>query len=135
MRPASIVNFERIYLGVIVLGLINAYISWDHSLAVLAAQPVPFGAGFLIATIAASVAIQLLLWFFIAHRRSALAKWILVVLVSIGVMVQVLAFVTRPSPLALPQILTIAATVLQIAAVWMLVRRDAVEWFGRRGEA
>jgi hypothetical protein len=70
MRPASIVNFERLYLGAIVVGLVNAYISWDHSLAVLGAQPtVQFGPTFLLATIAGGLVIQLLLWFFIARAR------------------------------------------------------------------
>lgn len=131
MRPTSIVNFERLYLGAIALGVINSFLSWDRSLALLRAQPtVQFGPGFLIATATIGVAIQLLLWFFIARRGSVAAKWIFIVLVAIGLLALTLSFVRNPTIGGVTGILGLVTYALQIAAALMLFRPDARAWLG-----
>ena len=135
MRPASIVNFERLYLGAIALGLINTFLSWDRSLALLRAQPVvQFGPGFLIGTAFIGLAIQLLLWFFIARRASVVAKWILVVLVAIGLLALAAQMARNPMIGSVTGIIGLITYVLQIGAVWMLFRPDARSWLGERRE-
>ena len=129
MRPASIVNFERLYLGAIALGVVNTFLSWDRSLALLRAQPVQFGPGFLIATTTIGLAIQLLLWFFIARRASAVAKWILVVLVALGVIALAVSLARNPMIDGVAGIIGLITYALQIAALWMLFRPDARAWF------
>jgi hypothetical protein len=130
MRPASIVNFERLYVGAIIVGLVNTYLSWDKSLAMLRSQPVQVGSGFLIGTTAFGLAIQLLLWFFIARRGSVVAKWLLVVLFALGILLLIVALVRNPAIGGVTGVLALVNYALQAAAVWMLFRPDSKAWLG-----
>ena len=82
MRPASIVNFERLYLGALVVGLINTVITWETTLAEVKAQPgvENMGSSIFYITLAIGFLIPVLLWYFVARRASVVAKWILTVL-------------------------------------------------------
>jgi hypothetical protein len=129
-RPQSIMWFERLYLGGMVLGLLNTLMNWGLVQAQVAATP---NAGLLppwfsAATVAIGVGINLLLWYFVARRGSVVAKWIVVVLYAIGLagIAMTLASGMRPPTLNL-----VAAIVLllQTAAVVMLFRADTKPWF------
>lgn len=130
-RSQSIVWFERLYLGGVVLGLLNTVMNWSTMQAQVAAQPgsailPPWFTG---ATVAIGIGINVLLWFFIARQGSVVAKWILVVLYAIGLIgiAMTLAMGQRP-----PTLNAFAALVfaLQTAAVVMLFRPDNKAWFG-----
>jgi len=130
MRPASIVNFERLYLGAIILGVISFFLAWDQTLAMLQTQTQgAFGDSLLYAVVVISLGLQLLLWYLIAKRASVVAKWILIVWIGIGLigLIGNLGSGTMPNPLS--TMLTLATTVLQLLAVWMLFRPDARSWF------
>src|SRR3989442_657680 len=87
MRPASIVNFERLYWASILLGLLVTYLSWDATVAAIHLQPgVQLGQGFVAAIAVVGIAIQLVLWYFIARQPSLVVKWIFVVLFALGVL-------------------------------------------------
>lgn len=129
MRPASITMFDRLYLGGLALGLVNFVVSYDTTMAQIAADPAlsTFGGlPFLLGTMAISYTISLLFWYFIARRASNVAKWILVVLTAIGAL---------SLPLSLTQmgtaqlILTLVVFGMQVVAVWFLFRPDAKAWF------
>lgn len=131
MQPASITMFDRLFLGGLALGLINAALSYSSTMELLEADPAVAEMGmatpgFFIASTAFGYAISLLLWFLISRKANNVAKWILTVLTVIGALM---------IPLSLGEldlfasIVTVIATVLQVAAVWMLFRPDAKSWF------
>jgi hypothetical protein len=130
-RPHSIVWFERLYLGGVALGLLNTVANWSAMQAQVAATPgsAILPPWFTIATVAVGIAINLLLWFFIARQGSVVAKWILVVLYAIGLIGVAMTLATGQRP---PTLNAFAALVfaLQTAAVVMLFRPDAKPWFG-----
>ena len=133
MRPASIVNFERVVLLMIVLGLVNAALNWDAMLAYVAAQGM--GSTVLIVVQAISVAVMLLLLWLISRRRSVIARWIWIALVVLGIAVAVPGLSdTFELPTAM-LIVQIVQWLLSLATVWLLLRPDASAWFARRDEA
>jgi hypothetical protein len=76
----------------------------------------------------------LLLWYFIAHLASNAAKWVLVVLITPGVVVAVpnLAPLIETAPRFV--VMGTVVLLLKIASVIFLFRRDAVEWLRSRGQ-
>jgi hypothetical protein len=134
MRPVSIVNFERLYLTAVAIGLVNSMLTWDRSVAMVSAQPgLGFGSGLVVASLVIGLLIQLLLWYFIARRASVVAKWILVILFVIGVLYWLSTLSGNPSFSGITAILGVAAVVVQAAAIWMLFRPDAKAWFSGSG--
>ncbi len=133
MRPESIIMFERLYLGALVVGLVNAVINWSSTQAYMANDPAVaasgLGSGFLISTMLIGFAIPLLLWYFIAKRGSNIAKWVLVVLFVLGLISMLFSF---GAMLAMNGTIglvgALLTTVLQAAAVYMLFKPDAVAW-------
>ena len=139
MRPASIVDFERFYLVAILLGLVNDYL--DGSAIVERVEFVSagqLGQGFAATTIVVGLALQLLLWYFVARRCRVVAKWIFVVLIASellfyiwGVADGALLYGLQSgitSPLSF--VVGLVGLLLKVAAVWMLFRPDARIWFG-----
>ena len=135
MRPKSIVTFERLVLLGIILGIVNAFLVWDQTQAALQAQGTAVGSSTVITIQAITVALYLLLVWFISRKGSPVAKWIYVVIAGLGLVLglvgiqQTLAFGTVPA------IITIVQYVLTLASIWMLFRPDAKAWFsdGRGG--
>ncbi len=133
MRPESIIKFERLYLGALVVGVVNAVLSWSSTQAYMANDPAlaasGLGSGFLISTIVIGFAIPLLLWYFIAKRGSNIAKWILVVLFGLGLISMVLSFSTMMAMNGTIGVIgALLTTALQAGAVYMLFQPDAAEW-------
>ena len=135
MRPQSIVNFERCYLGAIALGVVNNVLNWQNAQEQVRAA----GAGvlpswYLPVTLVVGIAISLLLWYFTAKRASTVAKWILTVIVALGVLGSAFAFVSGTAPKGLAGIVAIVVMVLQVVAVYLLFRSDAKRWFDGKGD-
>lgn len=130
MRPPSIVLFDRLFLASLVIGVINAVLSFEAMQSELAANPdtaaLGWGSGMVIAIIAFSLLIPLLLWYLIAYRASGIAKWILVVLTVGGLLFM---GIDLENLLSLATIGTLVVTVLQLVAIVMLFRPDAKAWF------
>lgn len=135
MRPRSIILFERVYLTMIALALTHSVIVWDDSVAMLDADPVlsDLGAAYLLFVLAASMAINLLLWYFVVRRASNVARWILVIFLVINLISVALHVSAGAFPLDLPGVLDALAMVLYLAATALIFRRDASEWFERKG--
>ncbi|UYV16382.1 hypothetical protein [Porphyrobacter sp. ULC335] len=139
MRPPSIVKFDQLYLAIIVTGVIGFAVNWESAMAQLEVNPGlnDFGwdgAGVLIGMYAFSIAISLLLWFFVSRRASNVARWILTVLTGYGLVS--LPFTLFLVPLPVPSlIVAVVSAALQIAVLWFLFRPDAAAWFkhGPRG--
>lgn len=129
MRPQSIVMFERLFLVALAGSLLGFVLTYDEVMGTLAGDPalqeIGLGSGFVLGITAASFAIYLLLWYLIAHRASNVAKWILVVFTVIGVLAMVPSLA---GPWDAMQLLSLAIYALEIAAVVLLFRADAVAW-------
>ncbi len=140
-RPISIVQFERCYLGSLVLGFITLAFTWNTQMALLQRNPATAQMGsmvygsLLIGLIVGAI-ITLVLWYFAARRASVVAKWIIVVFFAIGVLGLLNSLSKGMVPHGLGGVLTIANIVLQAVAVYLLFRPDATAWFaGRRSAA
>jgi hypothetical protein len=136
MRPTSIINFERFYLGAMALGLVNSAMTWSQTQELMNSPEVAaagLGSGFLFTTMAIGLIIPLLLWYFIARRGSNIAKWILVVLFGIGLLGFLASLANPLMPGGLSMVLGIAGIAIQGYAVYMLFRPDAVAWLTGAG--
>ena len=137
MRPKSIINFERLYLGALAIGLVNILLSWQQGQALLNnnADARAVGQSVIYVSIFIGLLIPLLLWYFTARRASVVAKWIVVILFVLGLISLVVNFKQTVVLTELAGILGLVGLVMQAAAVWMLFRPDAKAWFSDgRGE-
>ena len=134
-KPDSIRKFDKLYLGSIVLSLINFALNYgalaEQVRQETAAAGVELGGGVLLFGIAFSTLISLLLWFLVSRKRIGFIKWILLLLV-------VWSLVSLPEALANgiqgTDILGIVVLVAETAAIWFLFREDAKAWFRREDE-
>jgi hypothetical protein len=135
-KPGSIILFDRLYLGSLVLGLFNFLFGWREISAKLASSPEfaasGFGSGFIITTFVGGILINLIVWYFISARASKIAKWILTVFFAIGLF-SILRNLNNPlSPQGLSLALGFIITVIQGAAIYTLFRPDSIAWFDRK---
>ncbi|ALJ12793.1 hypothetical protein [Sphingopyxis macrogoltabida] len=133
MKPDSIILFDRLYLGSLVLGALNFIIGWSAISEKLASSPefaaTGFGSGFIIASFVIGMIINLVIWYFISARASKVAKWILVAFFALG-LVSILRNLDNPlGPQGLSLGVTFVLTILQGVAIYMLFRPDAAAWF------
>ncbi|QGN55113.1 hypothetical protein GKE62_11670 [Novosphingobium sp. Gsoil 351] len=136
MRPQSIELFEKVYLGAIVIGLINTALSWSQVNAMLndpRAQAAGLGTGTLVFGVFVGVLIPLLLWYFVARRASNVAKWIYVVLTALGLFGFLSSLANPLVPKGLVTLLGALAVLLQVYGAWLLFRPDAVAWLESKG--
>lgn len=132
VRPQSIVNFERCYLGSVAIGIVNNVLNWrttEDAINVAGATGLPDW--FVPVTVIVGIGINLLLWYFIARRGSNVAKWILTVFFIFGVFALLFSLVRGSFPEGLVGVLGIVGFVLQAIAIWMMLRPDAKRWFAR----
>jgi hypothetical protein len=139
-RPASIVTFERCYLGALVVGLVNTMLNWSTAMDAMNADPsvAQLGSGFsttmLIGGTIISILISLTLWYFVARRGATVAKWIVVVLYTLGLLTFLWQMLHGGTAIGLTVAITVLQLVLQTIAVVMLFRPDAKAWFGETAE-
>lgn len=133
-KPPSIVRFEQFYWASVIVGLINAVVNWHTSRVMLESNPLMARAAwFLPVTQALGLAIAVLLWFFIARRPSAVAKWVVVVFAAfggLGVVSVVFLLAIGRVGVGSQVVLGTLANILYIAAAVMLFKPDAKAWFG-----
>lgn len=136
MRPASIVLFEKLYIAVIVIGLIAVALSWSSISAMAANQPgVPasVGSGILVGALIFGFLIPLLLLYFIARRASNVAKWIFVVLTAFSVYSLIAGFSNPAVPKGLFTAVNVLSVLLTLYCAWLLFRPDAKAWLESKG--
>jgi hypothetical protein len=134
MRPASIVNFERIVLITIVIGLVATVLNWEAVVAMARSQSRgQFGSNFVLVMQALLIALYLLLLWLIARRRNVVAMWIYVVLAVAGLLLS-LRGIGDFGRMPLWAVLVQAAQwLLTLASLWLLFRPDARAWFRGAG--
>ena len=133
MQPASIISFERFFLGALAVDVLAGILAMETNLAALKANPATagIGSGTLIALLLAYVALGLLLWFLAARKRSVVAKWILsawFVIASCGLALSLF----QGQFFGLAVYLGWIAYALRAKAVSDLFKPDADVWFGAK---
>lgn len=128
MRPNSIVNFERIVIVSIVLGIINSWLTSDKIRALNPGTPQMSPTTTLTIQIVL-ILIYLVLIYFISRKGSPVAKWIYVVLCVLGLVAGLLALPLMMKLGAVSVIIPIVQYALSIASLWLLFRPDSKAWF------
>jgi len=123
MRPQTIVNFERIVFATLILGLLQSYLGWERSAQMTSA-------GFVITVQAVTVGLIAGLTLLVAHRRSRVAKWIMIVLFALGLPV-FFKTISHGAPLSSVWI-TVLQTGGQLIAYSLLFSDSARYWFSER---
>ena len=127
MRPQSIVNFERIVIAMVLLGVVSTYLSWERLVSYAESQG--FGSNFVIATQAIGLAVTLLLVWLIARKRNEIAKWVWVILIVFGLVVSIGGVVGGIETVRPSVALQALQWVLSLASLWFLFRPDSTAWF------
>ena len=137
MRPASIVKFDRYFLLSLGIGLVNAVVSYDAYVKMLADDPATaqFGASFVLSTLAFGFGIPLLLWYLVARKASNVAKWLVVVLTGLGLLGILPSLSMMLDRGILYFGMSLATFGLQLYAVYYLFRPDAKAWLVSKGKA
>jgi len=123
--PYSIRLFERMQITALVVGWINAALTYRLVLHDKI-SPISYSA----AMVAISGVVALLV-FRITRRRSSTAKWILIVL-SAAATAPWFALLRRTGVTDLSGLLSLFQGALQIAALFLLIRPGARAWFASR---
>ncbi len=122
VRPASIVWFERLYLGSLLIGVVQSVIGWKDAIAL--ASP-----AFLLTVQAVVFAFLVGLILLVSRERSNVAKWINVVLFVLGLPVIVSLLVTEKQVGS--ALLAIVQTLMQGIGLGLLFTASARAWLGR----
>lgn len=131
-RPNSVLWFERIYGLSIFVSVVDLVFQWDSLF-----DDNEFDADvyriFVATTVLAMViifAIELLLWFYTAHRASKIAMWILI---SISVASLTSWAVDYTGYEGIELVFYVASQILAFVALALLFRPDARAWFASKG--
>jgi hypothetical protein len=135
MRPKSIVLFERLALLSILLGVIGTYLLREQTQAALEAQGTPIGANTVLVIQAVTIAIYLLLVYFIARKGSPIAKWIYVALGALSIVTGLIGVGQTFALGAVAGAMSLVQIAIGVATIWLLFRPDAKAWFSEgRGD-
>ena len=137
IRPKSIVQFDWIYLVIIALGIVGIALGWNETMSTVQVQQMVarLGTAWVYVPLALGIAIQLLLWYFIARRGSVVAKWIFVILTAIGVLFSAVKIATGGVASPISNVIEVTLLVLQVIAISLLFRPDVRGWFGETVDA
>ena len=116
MRPKSMMWFDIAFLGSLVAQGASLAVAWEANRGQL---PV-FGTG---------IAVSLLLWFFVSHWGSNVARWLLALLVGAQVLVTASALLSAAFWSSPGGLLIALSLVLQVAAIVFLFRPETRPWF------
>jgi hypothetical protein len=130
VRPKTIVYFERITLGMILLGVLQSYLTWDR--VAQAAAAYPGGARPIIIMLIFTFALFATLTLLVSRRRSKIAMWILIALFALG-LYGIVESVTREQ-LGSALIMTALGQIVQGIALGLLFTPSARRWMNREDE-
>jgi hypothetical protein len=129
MRPPSIVNFTRVVLLSLAIGILATWLSWDKVEQAVAATGSGMGTGAILGIQGVMIALFLVLIWFIHAHGSPVAKWIYVVLTVLALIFGLLGFGQTMSYGPGPAILSAIQYILSIVSLWLLFRPDSKAWF------
>ncbi|HEY2464429.1 MAG TPA: hypothetical protein VGI32_10230 [Steroidobacteraceae bacterium] len=133
MRPKSIVYFEWIIFGTVLLGVLQSCLSWDRTIAHVATTPPDrnLAVGVLTALIFDVVLIGTLT-LLVSRRRSKIAMWVSVAMFVLGLPVFVQS-ITRG--LLESHIIAALVCIGQAVAYGVLFTPSSRCWMSREGQA
>ena len=125
MQPDSIKKFSLLYLGGLALNLVNIVLVFIMGQVAAAGM----GIGTLIFGILFGVGIAVGLWYLVIHLRIELVKWVMLAFLALGLL-------GIPALLAdglqLTDVLALAVSAIQAAAIYFLFQPDAKAWFAEK---
>ena len=133
MQPESIRKFTLFYLGSLALSLVATFVGYEVLSDQVERAGVGGGSTALIGGVVLNVAITLLLWYLVARKGFAVAKWIVILLFLFSLVTGLQGIAA--GGLALHEIISLLAVVAQAVAVYFLFQPDAKAWFSRPGPA
>jgi hypothetical protein len=137
MRPASIVQFERLFLGSLVVGLLLDLLTLQGNMALAStkATTAAVGPGLIVGMVIVRYVIALALWYFAARRASVVAKWILSVIFVFNACALAYLLFRTGIRFELSALLNIVAFLLFGWAMSYLFKPDADDWFAKKPSA
>lgn len=131
-QPTSIKRFDIAYLASLGLATVGFFIGYDDTVALVREQYAAAGlnmnaAAWTTGSFVVGIAISLLLWWFVSSRRSAVAKWILIVFFALGL----LGLPTILGNLTIASYLSLASMVISAVAIYFLFQPDTKPWFDK----
>lgn len=84
MRPKTIVYFERIIFGTLLIGVLETYLTWDQVIARAATLDRNTAVAFILTVVIFTFVLIGTLTLLVSRRRSKIAMWILIALFAIG---------------------------------------------------
>lgn len=124
MRPNAIVNFERLFLGSIVLSTVQLALQANERIGGIG--PVTqfiVGAGVIL--------LSVILVLLVSRRRSGIARWVLAAITVAAVATEAFYLASGAGIDGISAIGTVVV-LMQAAAVGFLFTGDARDWFARR---
>lgn len=138
MLPPSIQRFSRIFLASLGLAsAITALTYADLKTALIKQDPAVAGLGdaVLLLSLGLGAVVMLVLWFLIVHRSSAVAKWVLVALTAVSILLQLPKSAGILASFGAVSALSLLAVMGQVYAIALLFRSDATTWLAREQTA
>lgn len=131
MRPASIVQFERIFLASLAVRLLGDGIAIGASLkaAKAAALTTQFGLSAVLGVLVLVYAAMLALWYFAARRQSVIAKWLISIWFVVAACTTALSLFRGGFGFDLGSVLGLLTFLLLGWSVSYLFKPDADAWF------
>ena len=138
MRPRAIVWFERVLLAALAIDLVNNLLAWSTLSERVAGEGAAASPTLLLGLAIAPPLVGLVFWYFIARRRSRVAKWLLAAFVALGVAGFALVLARSGDVGADPMVILAGVSeLMKVVAVACLFTREASDWLagGREVEA
>jgi hypothetical protein len=135
--PRSMQLFTALFWLGTALSALAEFWFWDQTTTELSeefelsAEMTLIHEGAMIAAFVAIFALNILLWFFTAEKRSRIAKWIYIVLAVAG-SVSLAGLIDEYS--LMQQLIYGGSALLGLASVLCLFQRDSRNWFARNGK-
>jgi ABC-type multidrug transport system fused ATPase/permease subunit len=130
VRPKTIVYFERIIFGVLLVGALQTYLTWDRIAQSAAAYP--GGTRPIIIILIFIYVLFATLTLLVSRRRSKIAMWVLIALFALG-LYGVVESVTR-GQLGSDEMTTALGQIVQGVALGLLFTPSARHWMNRKDE-
>lgn len=131
-RPWSIVDFERILLGSLALGVLKTWLDWDLLIAQASESNSGNPVGFTLFTLAFSFGSVVLMTLLVSRGRSRIAMWVSVVLYALG-LPMVIGFIASGMSIGSPA-LTLLQSFAQLVGYGLLFTPSARRWLRKEPE-
>ena len=134
MRPKTIVCFEWITFGTILLGVFQVYLVWDQVIALFATWNHNSAVALILAVVIFTYVLVGTLTLLVSRRRSKIAMWVSLALFAVGISVWFTRPPTADELLGSDTVLSALGTIGQGVAYGLLFTPSARRWMRREDE-